>query len=270
MNEPKKLLLVGCGKMGGALLQGWIEQRVLLNIELFCVTPHPEKHKFPHVVFWSSLDQAIHYTFDYIVFAIKPQKAEEIIPSYHFLANKNTCIISIMAGVSLDRLKALIPQAVNWVRFMPNLAVSLGEGMSFLVGKTQLSQMVIPLFSPFGAMIVSEDEGKIDAFTALCGSGPAYYFYMVELFEAIAKDYGFDQTESELLARQTIIGASALLKQHPEITVQAWRDSVTSPQGTTAAALSVLQEQNHLHTLLQRAIKKAITRAYEMGIAGSK
>lgn len=262
----KQLLLVGCGKMGTALLQGWISAG--LSADQFTVMePNAsDALKTKGVVLNPSLD-AISRP-DFVVLAVKPQMIDEVLPPLAAALGDDTTIISLMAGIPIAGMSKLMGTSPCYIRTMPNTPAAIGQGMTALyaedkVGDTQRAAAEA-LLGAVGKTVWLAEEKQIDAVTAISGSGPAYLFHLVEALSAAAVNLGLSAEMGAQLAEQTIIGAAAMLGEE-EADPKQLRVNVTSPGGTTAAALDVLMSEGGLGELMRRATQAAANRAHELG-----
>ena len=202
--------------------------------------------------------------FAFIIFAIKPQKAVEIVPLYARFAQPDSVFISIMAGVTTTKLQQWLGQQARCVRVMPNTPAAIGQGVSVAVGAVTSLQKdsLEKIFRACGLFCWVEDEAQMDAVTALSGSGPAYVFALCEAMAAAGVAAGLSPDLAMMLARQTLIGSAALLAHQPHDTPTVLRQAVTSPQGTTAAGLEVLlAADTGLFPLLQQVVAAAAARS---------
>lgn len=198
---------------------------------------------------------------DAFVIAVKPQSFDELADSISIdLSHK--LAISIMAGVKMKKIHSAL-KCARVVRAMPNLGVQLGAGVTGWIASDACSDenkdLVSEIFSSMGEDVELENEGMIDALTAVSGSGPAYFFYLAELLEEKARDFGFDEREARMLAEQTFIGAAKLLESGGK-TAQQWREAVCSKGGTTEAAIRHLQE-NKFDEIFKDAVEMAKLRS---------
>jgi pyrroline-5-carboxylate reductase len=202
-----------------------------------------------------------------VVLAIKPQMLEAAAAVINRLVKPDTLVVSILAGKTLADLKRQMPGARAVVRAMPNLAASVRRSATAAVASAETSaaqkQMAHELLSSIGAVAWLADEELMDAVTAVSGSGPAYFFYLAECLAHAGTVAGLPQELSAQLARATLVGAGELLAQ-TELPPGKLRHDVTSPGGTTAAALDVLMAKPGLSDLLQRAVQAAKLRAGEL------
>jgi pyrroline-5-carboxylate reductase len=257
------LVLLGCGKMGSALLKGWLARGVQPDV-VHVVEPHPSDWlQSAGVALNGPLPQAPAV----VVLAVKPQMMAEALPQVASLAGSQTLFISIAAGTSLARLRALLGDAAI-VRAMPNTPAAIGRGITALIGNARVSaaQMALAeaLMRAAGQAVRLDDEAQMDAVTAVSGSGPAYVFHLIETMAAAGTKAGLPAEMALHLARATVAGAGALAEAAEETPGQL-RDNVTSPGGTTAAALKVLMDERAgFPALLDRAVAAAAARAREL------
>jgi pyrroline-5-carboxylate reductase len=266
---PTSLVLFGAGKMGAAMLEGWLavgmntaaatilDPQPSAEVEALCgkkqipLNP-PLRDLMPPKV---------------VVLAIKPQMLEAAAAVINRLVKPDTLVVSILAGKTLADLKRQMPGARAVVRAMPNLAASVRRSATAAVASAETSaaqkQMAHELLSSIGAVAWLADEELMDAVTAVSGSGPAYFFYLAECLAHAGTVAGLPQELSAQLARATLVGAGELLAQ-TELPPGKLRHDVTSPGGTTAAALDVLMAKPGLSDLLQRAVQAAKLRAGEL------
>lgn len=274
MNSPLDLstlgpvMLVGAGKMGMAMAQGWLKAG-LKPAQLILVDPKPSDAVVDfagkHGLLLLSKVQAepVHV----MVLAVKPQIMDAVFADAKQAVGKNTLVLSIAAGISLETLKRGL-ETERIVRTMPNTPAQVGKGVTGAVaalGVTDDDQQAgAALLSAAGEVLWFEDEGQLDAVTAVSGSGPAYVFLLVEAMAAAGKAQGLSAQAAEVLARQTVIGAAALMEADATEAAQL-RENVTSPGGTTAAALAVLMADDGMKPLLARAVDAARKRSVELG-----
>ena len=271
--DKLKILLVGCGKMGGSLLEGIVKFNDNFNL-IDVVDPvindsykrNFKKNKtnfYPNI---RELKDSI--TYDSIVIATKPNNYVEIFKDLknHIIIKEEMLIISILAGIKIKKIEDIIG-AVPIIRAMPNIASSVAEGMTALIGNKKMKSDQINvanmIFQTIGNKIWLEHEDQMDSFTAISGSGPAYFFYFTECLHKIAIDEGFSEDLAKQISEQIIIGSGKLIKDS-NIDVSQLRENVTSPNGTTEAALKVLSGEDGLLSKLREAIEKAKKRSIEI------
>jgi pyrroline-5-carboxylate reductase len=261
------VLLVGAGKMGSALLEGWLnlglDPRALAIIE-----PQPGAE----VAALLRRGLRLNPTPDAVgevaaaLIAVKPQVAPEVMPELApFLADA-TVVVSIMAGRTLKFLADALPRAAL-VRAMPNTPAAIGRGITVAIANARVSEpqqaLVDALLSAVGTVEWVADEALMDAVTALSGSGPAYVFLLAETMAQAGAAAGLPPSLAATLARATVAGAGELLHRSP-LDAATLRQNVTSPGGTTAAALDVLMANDGLAPLMTRAIAAATRRSREL------
>ena len=261
--------MVGAGKMGGALLEGWISSKVISPEQLIILDPNPGQAA------QAAIDAgALHLSkpseklgsIKYLLLAIKPQMFATLAPSIANELPKKALVVSILAGTSLASLQEVF-KAQSLIRAMPNTPAAIGKGITAYtkgsdVTKTQVA-MTETLLAAGGKVHHVANEHLIDVVTAVSGSGPAYVFHMAEALEAAAIKIGLPDELAPEFARQTIIGAAGLLETSPESASQL-RRNVTSPKGTTEAALDVLMGLEGLPSLMRETVQAALRRAKDL------
>jgi pyrroline-5-carboxylate reductase len=266
-NLSSSILLVGAGKMGSALLQGWLS-RGLDAAKVVVVEPQPS----PEVAALAARGLRLNAPapaageIAAAVIAVKPQTAPEAIPAIAPLLGASTVVVSIMAGRTLGFLERGLP-GIALVRAMPNTPAAIGRGITVAVANARVSnsqrELVDALLSAVGAVEWAADESLMDAVTALSGSGPAYVFLLAEAMAQAGAAAGLPAALAGTLARATVAGAGELLHRST-LEPTTLRQNVTSPGGTTAAALEVLMAKDGLAPLMTRAIAAATRRSREL------
>ncbi|WP_034995200.1 pyrroline-5-carboxylate reductase [Beijerinckia mobilis] len=264
---PQSLILAGAGKMGSALLESWLSLG-LPGANIGVIDPHPSP-ALSALAVQHGLTLAPHPLIaQVLLLAIKPQMLDKAAPALQHYVDGRTLIISILAGKTIATLRHHFPHAGAIVRAMPNLPASIGLGITGAVAGPELTQeqqaFATTLLGAAGSVEWLDDEALIDAVTAISGSGPAYVFYFVECLSQAGVALGLPQDISERLARATVEGAGGLLMHETGIRPAQLRENVTSPGGTTAAALEVLMAQNGLAPLMEQAAQAARKRAAEL------
>lgn len=253
--------------MGGAMLAGWLADSSL-QAEFSIIDPVASHARVP--VFASDADWQANErpAPDMIVLAVKPQIMAEVAPGLRGLAGPQTAFLSIAAGLSSDGLADLFGGGAAIIRSMPNLPATVGQGITALYANAAVRpeqlQLAEQLLGAIGAVVQLEDESLMDAVTALSGSGPAYVFLLAEVMQQAGEVLGLEAGLAGQLARQTVIGAAALLDEAGE-PASVLRENVTSKGGTTAAALSVLMGPDGLDQLMERAMQAARDRGRALG-----
>jgi pyrroline-5-carboxylate reductase len=262
------IVLVGAGKMGGAMLEGWLA----LGLDpsaVVAVDPQPAAdvsalakrglrlNPPPETVGKAAA----------VVIAVKPQVAPEVVPTLAPYLGDSTVALSIMAGRTLSFLEHALPKRVALVRAMPNTPAAIGRGITVAVPNPTVSprqrQLVQALLSATGAVEWIDDEALMDAVTAVSGSGPAYVFLLAETLARAGVAAGLPEDLAGRLARATVAGSGELMHRSP-LDPAVLRKNVTSPGGTTAAALDVLMAADALDPLMRKAVAAATRRSKEL------
>lgn len=266
---PRSLALVGAGKMGGAMLEGWLAKGLpgpeITVIDPAISQPMREICARENVILNPPPD--VVPAPDILVLAIKPQTLGEAAPALAPLVGPGTLVVSVLAGKTVADLRAALPGAEAIIRAMPNLPASIGRGATGAYASPEVTQLqraaADGLLAAVGTVEWVAQEGLVDAVTGVSGSGPAYVFHMVECLARAGREAGLPEDVAMRLARQTVAGAGALLAQSP-LAAEELRRNVTSPGGTTAAALEVLMAEDGLAPLMERAVAAAARRAGEL------
>jgi pyrroline-5-carboxylate reductase len=264
----KTILLVGAGKMGSAMLEGWLalglDPRWAAVLE-----PQPTRELAALAGRGLRLNPAPSTIGEVaaIVIAVKPQVAAEVVATLTPFVGAGTAVVSIMAGRTLAFLEQALTQRAALVRAMPNTPAAIGRGITVAVPNVRVSarqrELVHALLSAIGAVEWIDDEALMDAVTAVSGSGPAYVFLLAEALALAGARAGLPDDLAARLARATVAGSGELLARSP-LDPATLRQNVTSPGGTTAAALDVLMAENGLKTLMERAVAAATARSREL------
>ncbi len=266
MTDLPPILLVGGGRMGSAMLAGWRELGVG---SVMVVDPSPQAAALagPGVMVVPSFGVIpAGFTPDAVVLAVKPQMAAEALPSYGRFAGR-AVFISIMAGKTIKSVGHMLGVKAAIIRAMPNTPAAVRQGYTVAVAGSHVSaaqrELGERLLSAIGQMAWVEDEALLDPVTAISGGGPAYVFLLTELMEQAALAHGIPPDLARAMARQTVIGAGALLAASEE-DAAALRVAVTSPKGTTEQALAVLRDDNAWPKSFAAAIEAATERSREL------
>jgi len=269
--------LIGAGNMGGALLSGWLSDQgtqsgaALQAHEILVIDPAPgqaaERALRLGVKFSATLTKGAASGLKMCLLAIKPQLFSKVGPELAEALPKDTLIVSIMAGISLKGLSDIFADRPI-IRAMPNLPAAYGAGITGYVcgeGVTQAHRdFAEPRIRATGKVVQVESEDEIDMVTAISGSGPGYVFYMTEVLAKAGENLGLKPELASALARQTVIGSGTVLARSPE-TAETLRKSVTSPGGTTEAALDVLMAKDGLPKLMAEVVQAAYQRSRDLG-----
>ena len=266
-----KILLIGCGHMGSALLNAWHK-----NTSDYFTIVDPIHYKTLNKLYkqrvstFNSIDR-INNTrqFDIIIFAVKPQIAEQVMKKFiNFKYKKNTLFISIIAGKKISFFKNFLPKKNQFVRVMPNMPALIKEGMTCLVSNQVTSKQnkrkVTVLFSKIGKILWFNNEKQLDKVTAISGSGPGYFFLFIDLLEKTAIKLGFNNKKAKQLVYQTALGSIQMLLSNSKSAEKLIKD-IAIEGGTTEAAIKVFNKNNQLKKIINKAVNKAHKRAVALG-----
>lgn len=268
----KHIMLCGCGKMGQALLHGWLNNVASIGIgKVTIIDPNLDKlDGLPEHSMISYLDNhadAPSDAVDVIVLACKPQDMAAAISDMNLLASSSTIWLSIAAGISIEWMASQINDGDQVIRAMPNTPSALLMGITALAGHANLTEesrkLGLAMLTSVGEVIEVE-EHLMDAVTAVSGSGPAYIFHMQEAMEAKAIEMGIEPASARLMTIATIRGAAELMLKSEEPPAKL-RQNVSSPGGTTLAALDHLMRDDALIQLMGKAMQAARNRSEELG-----
>ena len=260
--------LVGAGNMGGAMLSGWLANG-LEPANVHVIDPKPSDAMAKMLA-----DEGVNHCVapdgvpatDVVIIAVKPQMMQEVLPGVATLVGPETVAVSVAAGTRLEAISGPLGNPAT-VRAMPNTPSLVGRGMIVACPDEKVSdaqrERVHDLLQSIGRVEWVDDENLIDAVTAVSGSGPAYVFHLAECMANAGKKAGLPDELAMTLARETVSGAGELLHQASE-TPEVLRKNVTSPGGTTAAALEVLMRDDAMQVLFDRAIAAARKRSEEL------
>ena len=260
------LILVGAGKMGGALLDGWLRAG-LAPAQVTVIEPHPSRDLEALSMRGVRLNPgATPADAAAIVVAVKPQIAPATVPALAPMIGPSTVLVSIMAGRTLQFLSTALPRPCALVRAMPNTPAAIGRGITVAVAKgagAGQRGLAHALLAATGSVAWVEDEALMDAVTAVSGSGPAYVFLLAEALAQAGIEAGLPPALAQRLARETVAGSGELLLRS-DLDAAKLRENVTSPGGTTAAALEVLTGPGGLVSLMTKAVAAATRRSREL------
>lgn len=263
--NARGLVLLGCGKMGSALLEGWLKGGIA-PASVYVLDPAPSA--------WVQA-QGVHINEDLpsnpaiCLLAVKPQMMGDALPRMVALGNGETLFLSIAAGTSIAHFETALGAQTPIIRSMPNTPAAVGKGITAIIGNAQATpahlDMAEGLLAAVGQVVRLTSEDQIDAVTGVSGSGPAYVFHLIETMAKAGEAQGLPADMAMQLAKATVAGAGALAEEASEDPSQL-RVNVTSPGGTTAAALNVLMDETHgFPKLLADAVKAATERGRELG-----
>jgi pyrroline-5-carboxylate reductase len=273
--KARELWLVGAGRMGSALLDGWIKAGLVTkNNPAKIVEPNLSTSIRARMAEGYALAADPPYVSDdsprLLALAVKPQMLDEVLGEIAPLAQGDAAVLSIIAGRTIASIAGKLRKdgALPTIRTMPNTPAAIGAGITAAFAgrgvNAPLKAQAEQLLSAVGEVVWVDSEALLDAVTAVSGSGPAYVFHLVEALAAAGVEIGLAPETAAKLARATITGSAALLSASPE-SPEALRKAVTSPGGTTEAALKILMGEEGLGPLMRRAVEAALARAKELG-----
>jgi pyrroline-5-carboxylate reductase len=259
------LALIGAGNMGGALLSGWLARGIDTSV-ITAIDPNTPPAASRSGIRLASGPAGLG-KFDVLVIAIKPQLFADVLPGLAHLCGPQTAVVSVAAGQTIKSIAHRLGHSGAIIRTMPNTPALIGKGVTGAFANaactTDQKARVNGLLEAVGKVAWVDDESLIDAVTAVSGSGPAYVFHLVEAMAEAGRKAGLPADLAMLLARETVSGAGELLARSSE-PASRLRENVTSPKGTTAAALEVLMGEGGLAPLMERAVAAAKQRAQEL------
>ncbi len=259
------LVLLGCGKMGSAMLEGWLNQG-LPATAVWVLDPQPSawlRAQGVHINADLPADPAL------VLIAVKPQMMGDALPRLAAMGGGKTLFVSVAAGTGIAAYEAVLGAGTPIIRAMPNTPAAVGRGITALIGNDIATEthmaLAEVLLRAVGQTVRLDNEGQMDAVTAVSGSGPAYVFHLIETLAAAGEAEGLPAELAMALAKATVGGAGQLAEDAAEDPGQL-RVNVTSPNGTTQAALAVLMDETDgFPALMTRAVKAAADRSRELG-----
>lgn len=266
--NTRGLVLLGCGKMGSAMLAGWLERGVAPEA-VWVMDPRPSDWVTGLAAQGLHLNEALPEAPAIVLIAVKPQMMGDALPSLRAIASSSTVFLSVAAGTPIRAFEAALGENRRIIRAMPNTPAAVGRGITAIIGNahTNAADLALAeaLLSAVGQVVRLEEEGQMDAVTAVSGSGPAYVFHLIETLAAAGEAQGLSPALAMALAKATVGGAGQLAEDAPESPTQL-RINVTSPAGTTEAALRVLMDEGRgFPALLKEAVTAAADRSRELG-----
>lgn len=266
------LLLVGCGNMGFAMLKGWLGADPGLTVHVVepAAALQDRARGLGATVHDSAAGLPDGLAPDLVILAVKPQVMGDVVPAYAAMAGGPATFVSVAAGTTIATLAAMLPGPTPIIRCMPNTPAAIGAGMMVCCANPNVTAAARDLTNTFlktsGVVDWIEDEGLMDAVTALSGSGPAYVFHMIEAMTAAGVRVGLPEPLAARMALQTVMGAGRLAAEvdSPPGTL---REQVTSPGGTTAAGLGVLMGDDRLTDLMTETVTAARDRGRDLAKA---
>ncbi len=259
--------LIGCGKMGSAMLHSWIDNNLISKITIIDPSNIPDIFLNSPLVNHLKNTENYYIDTDILVIAVKPQSFEEATMELKNSISEKTVIISIAAGKSIKSIENIFGSKMPIVRAMPNTPASIGKGANAAIANNNISteqkKYVSDLIRALGTLQWLDNEYLMNAVTALSGSGPAYVFYIIETLAKSGEKLGLDRDLAMSLARQTVIGSAALAEHEKNTKIYQLRENVTSPNGTTEAALNILMD-GRLQDIFDETLLHAQKRGIEL------
>ena len=262
--ESGKLILLGCGKMGSAMLKGWLAKGVNPK-NIWVDDPYPSTWVMSTGV---NVNEELPSKPAFICIAIKPQVISQILPKFSHYGNGHCVFISIAAGVKISSFEAILGPKTPIIRAMPNTPAEIGLGITAQIANENVSkdafEVAGKLLSAIGEVVNLNSEDQMDAVTGLSGSGPAYVFYLIDALAVAGRGQGLDKELAMKLAKMTVLGAGKLAASS-SVVPSDLRVNVTSPNGTTEAGLNILMDnENGLGPLIEKTVAAATARSKEL------
>ena len=263
----KRIKIIGCGKMASAILDAWLKKSISPQ-SIYVDDPKPSQWLLEKKKDGLNINTKADVLFDYCFIGVKPQTLDEIELKLKTLSKKNVTFVSMLAGIKINRLEAIVGKEESIVRIMPNLPAEIQKGVTAFKEngrvEAEQSENLAILLEAFGETVKFVEENKFDAVTAISGSGPAYIFLIAELMTEVGINLGLTYDEAFNLVKHTIDGAGSLIV-NSSLRPQKLRENVTSPGGTTHEALAVMMNKdNGLPKIFSAAINAAAQRSKEL------
>ncbi len=263
--KARGLILIGCGKMGSAMLAGWLDSGIPAS-SIWISDPQPSAWLATTGV---NLNKSLPENPAVCLIAVKPQIILEAISNLNHYKQSETLFISIAAGITLKQLEQAISSESTIIRAMPNTPSAIGKGITALIGNSAAKNEHIMiskiLLEKISEVVELEHEDQMDIVTGLSGSGPAYVFYLIESLTNAAIELGLSKEKALQLAKATVAGSGALAMSSEEAP-SVLRENVTSPNGTTQAGLEILMDKKYgLSPLIKSTVEAATKRSKDLG-----
>ena len=263
------LLMIGCGNMGGALLNAWLNHTVAKQVAIVSPSGAPKFKDHAKVTAYTSVDDIPNDAhFDCVMVGVKPQMINDVLPPYKRFVSPKTVFVTMVAGKIMNAYHAILGDDVHLIRMMPNTPSALGHGVTLITANSNTTdtqmQQVCDLLDANGTIEPMGDEHELDKATTISGCGPAYVALFVESLTNAGEQLGLDKNLAERLAIQTVIGSGIMLDTI-DLPVAQQRQNVTSKKGVTAAALDIMMDdKNSMQDLMQKALENALKRTIEL------
>lgn len=264
----KRILIIGLGNMAKALMKGLLIHKPSLKDDVYAVM-HGEKSACNARELGLnaiSIECTHNKPFDIVLLAVKPQVLDSVLKNYKHVVSENTLFISVVAGVSIEKIQNMLGINSHVIRAMPNTPSSIGAGVTAIYAGTAVSKLhrnyTEEFFLASGSCVWIKNEAHMHIATALSGSGPAYYFYIIESMAEAAINLGLNREDAYKLAIETCKGAGAYASScYPQVAIKELRSNVTSSGGTTEAGVEVLQGvglKKIVSQVIERSMNKSI------------
>ncbi|MBN1871320.1 MAG: pyrroline-5-carboxylate reductase [Candidatus Omnitrophica bacterium] len=268
MEKDNRIGIVGCGNMGEAIARGIVDSKLIGNADIYAFDIDRDKVSYLSGelgIKSAGTSEELIDCCNNIIIAVKPQDIKDLLKEVWHVLDSSKLIISIVAGITIDNIKKHLNKEIRVIRVMPNMATLVNKGVAAICydeyATDEDKRLANQIFKSVGS-VIEIDESMMDAVTSISGSGPAYFFYITELLENIAKDMGIDRKKAKLLALGTAVG-SAILLDKTGADAESLRRRVTSKGGTTEAAFKVFADRK-LHTIFKDGVLAARERSREL------
>lgn len=269
-----KILLIGCGKMGGAMLSAWLNSGIISHASIVDRRPNDTAQLFAaHTgkveVYADASALPVGLSVDCVILAIKPQQMGSLLADLASRLQPDWPVLTIAAGLRIAFYQQYLPDNPI-IRLMPNTPALLAKGMTVGIAiglPDTLKAQVEKLLFSIGDFLWLQNEDQLDAAMAISGSGPAYFFYLAEQLAKIGTVHGLSEEQTMRLARQTLIGAGAIAEQQTDKPLEELRQNVTSPGGVTAASIAAWDKDFIFRNMVASGITANIRRAKELAKA---
>lgn len=272
MLKRKKLGFIGTGNLAQAIITALVEENSIARENIYITNRTPGKptklkKKFPEINYLTNNEELVE-TCDIVVFAMKPQDLQNAVEPISYVFDKSKLVISLAAGVTIQNLKRLVPEAGDIFRVMANTAARVKKGVFGYCSTNNNSaneSYILELFSPLGLVVAAEEGEEFDALTVACSSGTGFVLELLHYWQDWLQDRGYEEEIAKKMAIETFIGAAELAKHTEHLSVEELRDQVTSKKGVTLAGLEKMREFE-LEGNLAMSFEKAIQRNRQLAI----
>ena len=264
-----RMLMIGCGNMGGAMLTAWLQADIVKEVSIVSPSGSPKFKNHNKVIAYTSVDAIDANTiYDVIMIAVKPQMLDDVLPAYTRFVSDKTIFVTMAAGKSISYYENILGNTIPFIRIMPNTPSALGQGVTLITGNHYVSdenmQSICNLLSANGSVEILDNENILDKATTISGCGPAYVALFIESLTNAGISIGLQADLAERLAIKTVIGSGIMLDNTP-LPIETQRENVTSKGGVTAAALDIMmRNENGMKNIIEQALNNAMKRTAEL------